>query len=497
MQQQDTNVVTTSLPFGFNRSLTLGNSIVSHRPVLSNTTTSANRTQRLANSTKSVATRGHVRWTPKQSTNLARSPLAFGNSKRLHWKTLMFRNLFLQTPACCNTITTSISSRMMPNSSASVVTRGQQVTLVASTRKRQSPLNDVSKVSQSFVLCNTINHDNSSTLGRNSSPTSCNQVTLVDQACKDVLPQVMFQTNMFFYNNIHVLFSNNLSGSSGRSNSKHPIDQDIMNEVKDVLDTSSDLVKTFRRARDWYNEDNEQNIRIKLVAKRGRDGRTSVLQNKAYKPINHRLGAIGSSIAAGNTNPTVLGKPVVLSSLFTGGPRYMRQNYMDAMALCRWYGYRPDVLLRVFKMKLDQLMKDVKELRLFGRVQAATTIDGEQIQKPVDEIKAYLDCRYLSACEAVRRIFGFEVEYRTPSVERLSFYLPGEQQVLYDENSDLETILHKPSVGHSMFEGWMKMNELYPASRELTYVEFTTKYEMLSIVGCYSTVQKDVERMMK
>nr|GEU94248.1 hypothetical protein [Tanacetum cinerariifolium] len=81
MQQQDTNVVTTPLPFGLNRSLTLGISIVSQRLVLSNTTTNANRTQRLPNSTKSVATRGHVRRTAKQSTNLVTSPLAFGNRK--------------------------------------------------------------------------------------------------------------------------------------------------------------------------------------------------------------------------------------------------------------------------------------------------------------------------------------------------------------------------------------------------------------------------------
>nr|GEX41294.1 zinc finger, CCHC-type [Tanacetum cinerariifolium] len=112
MQQQDTNVVTTLLPFGLNRSLTLGNSIVSQRPVLSNTTTNANRTQRFPNSTKSVATQ------------------------------------VLQTPAFYNTITSPISSQTTPNSPDSVATRGQQVTPVASTRKRQSPLNDVSKGAQ-------------------------------------------------------------------------------------------------------------------------------------------------------------------------------------------------------------------------------------------------------------------------------------------------------------------------------------------------------------
>ncbi|GJU80560.1 ATP-dependent DNA helicase PIF1-like protein [Tanacetum coccineum] len=83
---------------------------------------------------------------------------------------------------------------------------------------------------------------------------------------------------------------------------------------------------------------------------------------------------------------------------------------------------------------------------------------------------------YMFACEAAWRIFGFEIHYRIPSAERLSFHLPGEQQVLYNENSDLETIIHKLSVGHSMFEGWMKMNELYPIACELTYAEFPTKY---------------------
>nr|GEU64925.1 hypothetical protein [Tanacetum cinerariifolium] len=73
-----------------------------------------------------------------------------------------------------------------------------------------------------------------------------------------------------------------------------------------------------------------------------------------------------------------------------------------------------------------------------------TMIDGQQVQKHVDEMKAYYDFRYLSMCEAAWSIFGFEVHYRTPSVELLSFHFPGKQQVVYDENSDLETIIHKP-----------------------------------------------------
>nr|GFA52475.1 ATP-dependent DNA helicase PIF1 [Tanacetum cinerariifolium] len=46
--------------------------------------------------------------------------------------------------------------------------------------------------------------------------------------------------------------------------------------------------------------------------------------------------------------------------------------------------------------------------------------DGQQVKKAVNEIKAFYDCRYLSACETTWRIF---TRYRTPSVEQLSFHL--------------------------------------------------------------------------
>ena len=93
------------------------------------------------------------------------------------------------------------------------------------------------------------------------------------------------------------------------------------------------------------------------------------------------------------------GTKVILPSSYTGSPRYMLQNYLDAMAMCKFYGYpdlfitftcnpkwpeitrflrkrrlksenRPDVTTRVFKMKLDQLLKDIKEKKKFGRVRA-------------------------------------------------------------------------------------------------------------------------------
>ncbi|GKB05982.1 putative DNA helicase, partial [Tanacetum coccineum] len=106
-------------------------------------------------------------------------------------------------------------------------------------------------------------------------------------------------------------------------------------------------------------------------------------------------------VANGETNAEFLGQKFILPSTFTGGPRHMIQQYQDAMAICRWAGPpdlfvtmtcnprwpeiqrdvenyipgqptcdRPDTIARVFKMKLNDLMDDIKKGNHFGRVKA-------------------------------------------------------------------------------------------------------------------------------
>ena len=104
------------------------------------------------------------------------------------------------------------------------------------------------------------------------------------------------------------------------------------------------------------------------------------------------------AVMRGDTTPASIGKRIVLPSSFTGSPRHMIKNYQDAMAICRWASYpdlfitftcnakwleiknflsmnpgqktkdRPDVVARVFKIKLDQLLYDLKQGRHFRRV---------------------------------------------------------------------------------------------------------------------------------
>ncbi|CAH1430129.1 unnamed protein product [Lactuca virosa] len=74
----------------------------------------------------------------------------------------------------------------------------------------------------------------------------------------------------------------------------------------------------------------------------------------------------------------------------------------------------------------------------------------------VNEIKEYYDCRYIFACEASWIIFGYDIHYRYPAVVRLPFHLPGQQQVIYDLDDDIDNILNKPSVASSMFTSWLE-----------------------------------------
>ncbi|GAU25167.1 hypothetical protein TSUD_150660 [Trifolium subterraneum] len=63
----------------------------------------------------------------------------------------------------------------------------------------------------------------------------------------------------------------------------------------------------------------------------------TVLRTDLYKNVC-------DAVVRGDTIAAATGKQIVLPSSFTGGPRYMVQNYQDAMAICRTFG-NPDIFL--------------------------------------------------------------------------------------------------------------------------------------------------------
>ncbi|PIA32902.1 hypothetical protein AQUCO_04300087v1 [Aquilegia coerulea] len=88
--------------------------------------------------------------------------------------------------------------------------------------------------------------------------------------------------------------------------------------------------------------------------------------------------------------------------------------------------------------------------------------DGGESVKIIDEIKTYLDCRYISASEASWRIFGFSTQFREPAVERLPFHLEDEQVVTYRDSNNTAEVLERASTIKTKFLQWMEINKKYP-----------------------------------
>ncbi|XP_035842021.1 uncharacterized protein LOC110923632 [Helianthus annuus] len=141
----------------------------------------------------------------------------------------------------------------------------------------------------------------------------------------------------------------------------------------------------------------------------------------------------------GKQNLSNTGQKVILPSSFTGGARFMQQNYLDAMALCKWFGYpdffititcnpkwpevsrflkdtsiraedRPDIICRLFKMKLDSMIKDIKDSKFFGEINAVVyTVEFQKRGLPHAHI-----CLFM------------KVDHKLPTVDHIDPFISAE-----------------------------------------------------------------------
>ncbi|XP_058732948.1 uncharacterized protein LOC131604533 [Vicia villosa] len=110
-----------------------------------------------------------------------------------------------------------------------------------------------------------------------------------------------------------------------------------------------------------------------------------------------------------------------------------------------------------------------------GSDRISAIIQGQD-RNNVDEIKQYLDCRYISPSESCWRIFSYSIHGRKPAVERLYFHMEGENSVYYKDYEQVGDVLLKPSVTESMFTAWFEANKTYEEARLLTYGDFVSKF---------------------
>ncbi|KAL4375450.1 hypothetical protein AHAS_Ahas05G0283000 [Arachis hypogaea] len=130
-----------------------------------------------------------------------------------------------------------------------------------------------------------------------------------------------------------------------------------------------------------------------------------------YKQLQLRVDkykCLHESLINEDVDATTLGKRIILLSTFTGG--HMMNNCKDAFAICRYEGYLsyfitmtynpkwdkikrevtpiglkaedcPNILCRVSKIKLDGLIDDLKERKIFGKILGCKSVSMQHLIK--------------------------------------------------------------------------------------------------------------------
>lgn len=91
-----------------------------------------------------------------------------------------------------------------------------------------------------------------------------------------------------------------------------------------------------------------------------------------------------------------------------------------------------------------------------------------------DEIKNYVNSRYVSSVECYWRLRGYSMHGRRPAVIRLPIHLENEQMVVFDENEKIEKVVQEKHETH--LTKWLDTNsKLYKAFdqvQKITYFEY-------------------------
>ena len=94
----------------------------------------------------------------------------------------------------------------------------------------------------------------------------------------------------------------------------------------------------------------------------------------------------------------------------------------------------------------------------------------------VDEVKNYLNCRFLAPCEAVWRLLSYDIHYSYPSVMRLNYHLPNQNAVTLRDSENLPALIEREGIDLTMFTDWFELNKRDTAARAYTYAEIPMHY---------------------
>ncbi|KAL3633809.1 hypothetical protein CASFOL_022571 [Castilleja foliolosa] len=119
------------------------------------------------------------------------------------------------------------------------------------------------------------------------------------------------------------------------------------------------------------------------------------------------------------------------------------------------------------------------------RSDEAGAVDPDATNPVVNEIKNFVDGRYICPHEETWRILNFPIHERTPAVEVLAVHLEDMHNVTFKENLKLQAIVRNPSFGKTTLTEWLESNKRDHDGLDLTYVNYSSRYRWYKTGTCW------------
>ncbi|XP_065678211.1 uncharacterized protein LOC124818131 [Hydra vulgaris] len=167
-------------------------------------------------------------------------------------------------------------------------------------------------------------------------------------------------------------------------------------------------------------------------------------------------------------------------AIFNGYPRYRRVdngrivNIKGNQVDNRWVVPYNPWLSKKYQAHINveacMTIKSVKYLYkyIYKGHDCANVVINEQVNH--DEINTFLNCRYVSAPEALRRIFEYSLSDMSHNIIRLQVHLPDNQMIYFVEGKE-QAALDRAAQRDTHLTAWFKLNVENEQSRHYPYVE--------------------------